>query len=97
MAISGKDVEYLAHLARIRLTPAEIEHFAAELNEILEYVEKLKAAQTADVSPMSHVLDLSNVFREDQVQPSLPTESVLANVPGREGSFFKVPRIIEIR
>ena len=95
MAISIKEVEYLALLARIQLTPQELERFAGQLDEILVYVEKLKAARTEGVLPTSHVLELSNVFREDQVQPSLPVEKVLANAPDREGSFFKVPQIIE--
>ena len=95
MAISTKEVEYLALLARIQLTPQELERFAGQLDEILAYVEKLKAARTEGVPPTSHVLELANVFREDQVQPSLPVEKVLANAPDREGSFFKVPQIIE--
>ena len=95
MAISVKQVEYLAYLARIQLTPQELERFAGQLDEILAYVEKLKTAQTQGVAPTSHVLELSNVFREDKVEPSLPTEKVLANAPDREGLFFKVPQIIE--
>ena len=95
MAISIKEVEYLAHLARIQLTLQELERFAGQLDEILAYVEKLKTARTEGVPPTSHVLELSNVFREDKVQPSLPTEKAVANAPDREGPFFKVPQIID--
>lgn len=95
MAISVKEVEYLSHLARIQLTAQELERFAGQLEEILAYVEKLKTARTQGVPPTSHVLRLTNVFREDVVQPSLPTEKALANAPAREGPFFKVPRIID--
>ena len=95
MGISVKEVEYLAHLARIQLTAQELERFAGQLDEILAYVEKLKLAKTEGVPPTSHVLELTNVFREDKVQPSLPTEKVLANAPEREGPFFKVPQIID--
>ena len=95
MAISVKDVEYLAHLARIQLTPQEVERFAAQLDGILAHVQKLKSAKTEGVPPTSHVLGLTNVFREDRVEGSLPTEQALANAPSREGPFFKVPRIIE--
>lgn len=95
MAISSKDVQYLAHLSRIDLTPEEIQRFAGQLEEILSYVEKLKAAQTDGVPPTSHVLPLSNVFREDKLQPSLPVDQALANAPEREGPFFKVPKIID--
>ena len=85
----------MAHLARIQLTAQELQRFAGQLDEILAYVEKLKLAKTEGVPPTSHVLELTNVFREDNVQPSLPTEKVLANAPEREGPFFKVPQIID--
>lgn len=95
MAISVKDVETLAHLARIELSPDELKRFAGQLDEILNYVEKLKAAKTEGVAPTSHVLPLANVFREDEAAPSLSSETALANAPAREGPFFKVPRIID--
>ena len=94
MAISVKEVEYLANLARIRLTPEELQRFPQELTEILSHVEKLKSADTAGVSPTSHVLKLANVFREDRPEAGLSTDSALANAPSREGPFFKVPRVI---
>ncbi|MBI3318275.1 MAG: Asp-tRNA(Asn)/Glu-tRNA(Gln) amidotransferase subunit GatC [Candidatus Omnitrophica bacterium] len=95
MSISVKEVEYLSHLSRVALTPEELKRFVGELNEILAYVEKLKSAPTEGVPPTSHVLELSNVFREDQVQPSLPAEEALANAPDREGPFFRVPKILD--
>jgi len=95
MAISPKDVEALSRLARIQLTDEELARFAGQLDGILSYVEKLKSAKTEGVAPTSHVLPLSNVFREDKLQPSLPTEEALANAPAREGPFFKVPKIID--
>ena len=95
MSISVKDVEYLAHLARIQLSPEEVRRFAGELTEILGHVEKLKRLDTEGVPPTSHVLSLSNVFREDKVKPSLPTDEALANAPDKEGPFFRVPKIIE--
>lgn len=95
MAISSKDVQYLAHLARIELTPEEIQRFAGQLDEILAYVEKLKSVNTEGVPPTSHVLSLSNVYREDENRPSLPTDAALANAPDREGPYFRVPRILD--
>lgn len=95
MSISSKDVQYLAHLARIELTPEEIQRFAGELDEILAYVEKLKSVDTDGVLPTSHVLPLANVYREDANRPSLPAEEALANAPDREGPYFRVPRIID--
>ena len=96
MAISVKDVQYLSLLSRLQLTDEELSRFATQLDEILAYVEKLKTASTEGVPPTSHVLEMSNVFREDEVQPSLPTQETLRNAPAREGSFFKVPRIIDV-
>ena len=95
MGISRQDVEYLGKLSRIQLTSEELDRFAAELDAILGYVEKLKAAKTESVPPTSHVLELTNVDREDQIQPSLPTDQALDNAPDREGPFFKVPQIID--
>ena len=95
MSISRKDVEYLALLSRLDLTPEELDRFAPQLDEIVGYVEKLKKAQTEGVPPTSHVLALSNVFREDRCEKSLVQEKALSNAPEREGPFFKVPRIIE--
>lgn len=96
MAISVKDVEYLAHLARIGLSPEEMGRFAGQLDEILAYVEKLKSVPVEGIPPTSHVLELSNVFREDETRPSLSNDAALADAPGREGPFFRVPRIIDL-
>lgn len=95
MEISVKEVEYLSRLARVELTPEELARFVEELNKILAHVEKLKQVNLEQVPPTSHVLKLSNVFREDAVLDSLPTEKALANAPSKEGPFFKVPRIID--
>ena len=95
MAISPKDVEALSRLARIQLTDEELARFAGQMEEILSHVEKLKAAKTDGIPPTSHVLPLSNVFREDTLQPSLPVDQALANAPEREGPYFKVPKIID--
>jgi len=95
MTIGRKDVEYLALLARVELTSEELQRFVPQLDEILTYVEKLKKANIEGIPPTSHVLEMTNVFREDQVQPCLPVEEVLKNAPEKEGPFFKVPRIIE--
>ncbi len=94
MEISVKDVEYLARLARLELTPEEYQRFTGQLDEILSYVEKLKKAAAENVPPTSHVLKLANVYREDQAQPSLSNEEALKNAPSKEGPFFKVPRVI---
>jgi aspartyl-tRNA(Asn)/glutamyl-tRNA(Gln) amidotransferase subunit C len=93
--IAREDVEHVAELARLELTPAEKEQFIAQLNSILTYIEKLNELDTRDVEPTSHVLPMSNVFRDDAVRPSLERTEVLHNAPEESHFFFKVPRIIE--
>lgn len=95
MAISAKQVEQAAFLARLQLSPEELSRFAPQMDEIVRFVEKLKAAPVEGVIPTTHVLPLSNVLREDETQKSLTQEEALSNAPQREGPFFKVPRIIE--
>ncbi len=95
MAISVKDVEKLASLARIELSSDEKTRFAGQLEQILHLVEKLKAAPTQGVEPTSHVLPLANVYREDQLRPPLSNDAALANAPEKDGPYFKVPRIID--
>jgi aspartyl-tRNA(Asn)/glutamyl-tRNA(Gln) amidotransferase subunit C len=93
--ITREDVEHVAELARIELTAAEKEQFIAQLNSILTYIEKLSELNTTGVEPTSHVLLMSNIFRDDEVRPSLDRDRVLQNAPQESHFFFKVPRIIE--
>jgi aspartyl-tRNA(Asn)/glutamyl-tRNA(Gln) amidotransferase subunit C len=93
--ITREDVEHVAELARLELTAAEKAQFIVQLNSILTYMEKLSELNTADVEPTSHVLPISNVFRDDEVRPSLDRDRVLQNAPQESHFFFKVPRIIE--
>lgn len=89
------DIDQVAKLARIRLKPAERERLSRELGSILEYVEQLKQVDTSKVPETSHVLDLTNVFRKDEVKPSAVRDEVLEHAPAREGNFFKVPKVVE--
>lgn len=97
MAITKKDVEHVARLARLALTEEEKERYTAQLESILGYIEKLKTLNTDSVPPTSHVLPLSNAWREDGAKPEIlgSPEDILANAPDREGPFFKVKKVIE--
>ena len=95
MKISREEVTHVAKLARLALSPEEMERFTDQLSNILTYVEKLNQLDTKNVEPTSHVLTLSNVFREDRARPCLPVEKALENAPDSEGPFFRVPKIIE--
>jgi aspartyl-tRNA(Asn)/glutamyl-tRNA(Gln) amidotransferase subunit C len=91
MAISRKEVEHVARLARLELSEEEFERFGAQLSAILEAVGKVAELDLADVEPTAHPLDIVNVWAEDEPRPSLSVEDALANAPDREGSFFRVP------
>jgi len=93
--ITEKEVEYVARLARLKLTEEEKVKYTRQLGDILKYMNKLNELNTEKVEPTSHVLPLSNVFREDVVKPSLKQEEVLANAPEVEYGHFKVKKVIE--
>ena len=95
MRITQEEVEHVAKLARLAITEEEKERYSQQLSNILTYIEKLKELDTSKVDPTSHVLPMKNVFREDEVRPSLPREEILKNAPDRTEEFFRVPKIIE--
>ncbi|MEW5801486.1 MAG: Asp-tRNA(Asn)/Glu-tRNA(Gln) amidotransferase subunit GatC [bacterium] len=95
MKITIDEVEYVAKLARLKLSDEEKGLFTQQLDSILLYMDKLNELDTTNVPPTSHVLPLENVMREDEMQPSYPTEKVLAAAPERDNDFFAVPRVIE--
>lgn len=97
MEITKQDVEKVATLARLHVTENEKTAFAKQLSEILAYVEQLSRCDTSGVELTATVMGQVNVFRDDVVRPSLPTEKALANAPEREGDGFCVPKIIEER
>jgi len=93
VSVTVKDVEYVAALARLSLSDAEKERFTHQLNDILAYVEQLNKLDTTNVEPLEHVIDLTDVMRDDAVTPSLPREAALKNAPERTEKFFKVPSV----
>jgi aspartyl-tRNA(Asn)/glutamyl-tRNA(Gln) amidotransferase subunit C len=97
MSLSLAEVRRIAALARLELSPDEERTFADQLSAILSYVAQLEELDVSGVEPMTHALarDEAPALRDDAVAPSLPFERVLANAPEREGTCFKVPRIIE--
>lgn len=94
MAVTLRDVEHVAALARLSFTDEEKVMLMEQLNDILLYMEQLNRLDTTGVEPLSHVIELSNVFRDDVVRPSYPQEEILKNAPARTESFFKVPKVI---
>jgi aspartyl-tRNA(Asn)/glutamyl-tRNA(Gln) amidotransferase subunit C len=94
MKITREQVEYVAGLAQLELSEEEKDLFTHQLDSILSYIDKLNQLDTKDIEPTSHVLPIFNVFREDEVKPSLSVEDALANAPDAKDGFFRVPRII---
>ena len=94
MALTPDDVGRLARLARIDLTPEERARLAPQLKPIVESVARVSEVAGADVPPTSHALPLTNVMRQDVVQPSLSREAVLAMAPEVDEDRFRVPRIL---
>jgi len=94
MSITIKEVEHIAALARLEFSDEEKEKFTHQLNDILQYIEKLNELDTSKVEPLSHVIELSNVFRDDAVKPSISAEEALKNAPAKVDTLFKVPKVI---
>ncbi len=89
------DVKYVAHLARLSLTPEEERVIGAQIADVLGYIEKLKELDVTNVEPTAHAFPLVNVVRPDSVRPSLPQQAVLSNAPAQAGGLFIVPKIVE--
>lgn len=94
-ALSTDQVAHLARLARIDLSQAELERLAGQLDQILDAVQQVEQAAGDDVPATSHPLPLTNVFRDDEVRPSLGAEAALSGAPASEQERFRVPRILE--
>jgi aspartyl-tRNA(Asn)/glutamyl-tRNA(Gln) amidotransferase subunit C len=94
MQITPDEVRYVAALARLDLSGAEVEAMTGQLDRILDYVDKLNELDTSGVEPTTHALSIHNVFREDAEGVSLPQEEALANGPLQNGEAFVVPKVI---
>jgi len=95
MALSRDDVRHVADLARLEFTDEEEARLAEEMGQILEYAEKLDELDTSGVPPMSHVLDVTNVFRDDDVESRIDQDQALAPAPDADDGHFLVPPVIE--
>ena len=94
MSLSREEVEKVSLLARLQLTPRELDRMTSQLGQILEYVHQLSELCTDDVEPMAHAIDLANVFAEDQPHESLDRAEALANAPKRDDECYRVPAVL---
>jgi aspartyl-tRNA(Asn)/glutamyl-tRNA(Gln) amidotransferase subunit C len=95
MALTGDQVRWVAHLARLECTPEELALFTGQLSAIVDYINQLEDVKTEGVEPMAHALPIQNVFRPDELAPCLPTDEALANAPDRRGDFYGVPAVLD--
>ncbi len=95
MAITPEDVAKVAKLSRLALNPAELQIHTEQLGKILHYVDKLNAADVSNVEPMITAAASGNVFRKDEVRPSLERKDALQSAPAHDDEFFRVPPVIE--
>jgi aspartyl-tRNA(Asn)/glutamyl-tRNA(Gln) amidotransferase subunit C len=105
--VSDKDVAYVADLAHLELTNEERSRMLKDLNSILGYIDRLNELDTRNVEPMAQVASLqsenkdnsgetfAHAMRLDEIRPCLPREEALRNAPETDGTFFKVPKVIE--
>ena len=106
--VSEQDVSYVADLAHLELTPEERARMLKDLNSILAYIERLNQLDTSNVAPMAQVSSRYGVSKEaspgeafayamrpDEVRPCLPHDEAMQNAPQTDGTFFKVPKVIE--
>jgi aspartyl-tRNA(Asn)/glutamyl-tRNA(Gln) amidotransferase subunit C len=95
MSLTADDVRWVAHLARLELTDAELATMTDQLRAIVAYVDQLKQVNTDGVEPMAHAVEVHNVFRPDESAPSLPVDAALANAPDRRDNFYSVPAVLD--
>ena len=94
MSLTAQEVIGVAHLARLQLSEAELETMTRQLSAILDYVNQLQQVPTDGVEPLAHPLPIQNVFRPDELRPSLTQEQALAGAPAAEDGRFRVPQIL---
>ncbi len=94
-AADVKRVREVAHLARLQLSDEEVQKFAAQLNQTLDYIAKLNELDVSQVEPTAHAIPLVNVTRPDEIRPSLSNDDALRNAPAKANGLFLVPKIIE--
>jgi aspartyl-tRNA(Asn)/glutamyl-tRNA(Gln) amidotransferase subunit C len=95
MSLTREQVSWVAHLARLELSAADLDLMTRQLSSIIDYVNQLQQVNTDGVEPLAHPLPIQNVFRDDEPKHSLPVDQALANAPDRQGNFYGVPAVLD--
>jgi len=94
MSLSRQEVEKVSLLARLRLSEVELSTLTTQLGQIVGYIQQLAELDTSQVEPMAHAVEMHNVFRPDEVRPSLERSLLLANAPHADSEFYLVPAVL---
>ncbi|HUY92307.1 MAG TPA: Asp-tRNA(Asn)/Glu-tRNA(Gln) amidotransferase subunit GatC [Pirellulales bacterium] len=94
MSLSREQVEKVSLLARLRLSETELETLTAQLGQVVDYMDLLGELDTENVEPMAHAVEISNVFRDDELRPSFDRAEMLARAPHADGEFYLVPAVL---
>ena len=89
------NIDHVAHLARLALTPEEKAKFATQLGDVLASIEQLKKVDVSGVEPTAHAYPVFNVWADDVAQPGLPVEAALKNAPAQRNNMIVVPKVVE--
>ena len=95
MSLTSEEIQHIALLARVGLAPEELERYRSQLENILDNFQVLQEVDTEGIPPTGHSVPLESVMREDEPEPSLPREDILANAPRREDDYFRVRAVLE--
>src|SRR6184192_2577593 len=93
--IPALDIDHVAKLARLALTPEEKTKFAQQLGDVLHHIEQLGKADVSGIEPTAHAFAVHNVWAEDVAQPGLPVEAALKNAPAQRDNMIVVPKVVE--
>ena len=95
MSVSKDDVKHIANLSKLNLTDKELEKYTMELSDIVNFANELSNIDVEWIKPTAHILDIKNVFRKDEVQPSYYREEILKNAPSKDAGCVSVPKVVE--
>lgn len=95
MSVSKEDVKHIAKLSKLNLTEKELEKYTNELSSIVDFANELSNINVEGIKPTAHILDIKNVFRKDEVQPSYDREEILKNAPSKDAGCVSVPKVVE--
>ena len=94
-ALDEAAVRHVAHLARLKVSDAEVAMFAEQLSSVLGYVAQLNELDMEGTLPTTHAVPVSNVLRDDEIRPSCSVDAALGNAPDRQDAFFRVPKVLD--